>query len=356
MRSVLVTGGAGFVGANLAICLKRDHPSWTVAALDNLHRRGSELNLSRLREKGVLFFHGDVRIMEDLEGAGTFNLLVECSAEPSALAGYNSSPAYLYQTNLSGTLNCLELCRRYGADILFLSTSRVYPMGAINSLDYRETQTRFHVKEVQDVPGVSPSGFNEEFPLKGARSLYGATKLCSELMIQEYMAAFHMRGVILRCGVLTGPWQMGKVDQGFVVLWLARHLWSSRLAYVGYGGKGKQVRDILHVRDLYKLVRILLDRIDEVSGEIFNVGGGQDLSVSLCELTEICRKITGNEFPIQTIPVTRHGDIPYYVSDCRRVRTMTGWKPRRDILNIMTDIHGWLRDNEADLRPLMEDR
>jgi len=356
MKKVLITGGAGFVGANLAISLKQDHPSQTIISLDNLHRRGSELNVPRLQENGIQFLHGDVRIREDIEGVGDFDLLIECSAEPSVLAGYDASPAYPIQTNLAGTLNCMEVCRKQGAEILFLSTSRVYPMQMINSLVYIEEKTRFNLDPGQELPGVSPFGFSEDVPLAGVRSFYGATKLCSEFIIQEYMAAYGIRGVILRCGVLTGPWQMGKVDQGFVVLWLARHLWPGKLAYIGYGGKGKQVRDILHVDDLYALVSVLLDQMGEFSGAIFNVGGGRDRTVSLCELTGICQEITGNKIPVEALAETRKADIPYYVSDCRKVQQKTGWEPRREVADMVSDIYGWLRDHEALLKPILDEK
>jgi CDP-paratose 2-epimerase len=356
MKNVLITGGAGFVGTNLAIFLKQDHPSWTIISLDNLHRRGSELNVPRLRENGIQFTHGDVRIREDIEGVGAFDLLIECSAEPSVLAGYDGSPVYPVQTNLIGTLNCMEACRKQEAEILFLSTSRVYPMQMINDLTYIEEETRLDLDPGQNLPGVSPFGFSEDVPLTGVRSFYGATKLCSEFIIQEYMAAYGIRGVILRCGVLTGPWQMGKVDQGFVVLWLARHLWPGRLAYIGYDGKGKQVRDILHVNDLYALVAVLLDQMEEISGAVFNVGGGRDCTVSLCELTKICQEITGNKIPVDSVMETRKADIPYYVSDCRRVQQRTGWKPRWEVADMVLDIYGWLRDHEALLRPILEEK
>ncbi len=353
MKRVLITGGAGFVGANLAISLKQDHPSWTIISFDNLHRRGSELNVPRLRENGIQFVHGDVRIREDIEGVGAFDLLIECSAEPSVLAGYEASPSYQVQTNLVGTLHLMEVCRKQEAEILFLSTSRVYPMQMINGLTYIEEKTRLDLDPNQDLPGISQFGFSEDVPLTGVRSFYGATKLCSEFIIQEYMAAYGIRGVILRCGVLTGPWQMGKVDQGFVVLWLARHLWPGRLAYIGYGGKGKQVRDILHVNDLYALVCVLLDQMEEISGTVFNVGGGRDRTVSLCELTEICQEITGNKIPVEAIAETRKADIPYYVSDCRRVQQRTGWKPRWEVADMVDDIYAWLRDHEVLLRPIL---
>lgn len=133
---ILVTGGAGFVGSHLAIKFKKDHPKSRVLALDNLKRRGSELNIPRLKVAGVDFIHGDIRNKEDLEVVGPFDLLSECSAEPSVLAGYNESPAYVINTNLVGTINCLEMTRKSKADIIFLSTSRVYPIKTISNLEY----------------------------------------------------------------------------------------------------------------------------------------------------------------------------------------------------------------------------
>ncbi len=352
-KRVLVTGGAGFVGANLAYFLKRDYPSWEIISLDNLHRRGSELNLPRLQEVGVSFIHGDIRQMEDLDSVGDIDLLLECSAEPSVLAGYKGTPSYLIQTNLVGTLNCLEKCRRVGAEIIFLSTSRVYPIGLINELTYAEEDTRFKLDPEQRIPGVSGYGFSEDLPLNGVRSLYGATKLCSEIVLQEYIAAYGIRGIINRCGVLTGPWQMGKIDQGFVVLWVASHLWNRKLSYIGFGGTGKQVRDVLHVEDLYRLICIEIKRIEQLSGKVFNVGGGQDRSISLCELSRLCQEITGREISITPVLETRQGDIPYYVSDCRQVQKMTGWNPRWTVKDTVSDICQWLQEHERVLKPIL---
>jgi len=341
------------VGANLAVHLKQDQPDTQIVCLDNLHRRGSELNLERLRSAGISFVHGDIRCREDLELVGYFDLLLECSAEPSVLSGYDGSPEYLIQTNLGGTVNCLEACRKHGAAILFLSTSRVYPMEVIRRLAYRETDSRLVLEKNAGVSGVSKEGFSEKFPMEGARSLYGATKLCSEILIREYLEAYGLLGVINRCGVITGPWQMGKVEQGFVVLWMARHFWGKSLSYIGFGGMGKQVRDILHTEDLYDLVAYQMTHLRELNGSVFNVGGGQSLSLSLRELTDRCRELTGNEIPIGSVPEDREADIPYYVSDCRRVRDLTGWKPKRDIIWTLRDILEWLRDNEKVLKPIL---
>ena len=231
---VLVTGGAGFVGANLGISLAERHPEWELVAYDNLYRRGSELNLPRLEQAGISFVKGDVRSLEELLAIEPVDALIECSAEPSVLAGANGETAYIVQTNLLGAYNCLELARRDGAQLIFLSTSRVYPMGPQSELAYTEGPTRFELSEGQEIPGVSTAGISEDFPLEGARSLYGATKLAAELLIEEYAEGFGLRTVIDRCGVITGPWQMGKVDQGVFAFWLFHHHFGLPLSYIGY--------------------------------------------------------------------------------------------------------------------------
>lgn len=351
--NILVTGGAGFVGSNLAISFKKDFPQAHVVVLDNLKRRGSELNLARLREHSIEFRHGDIRNPEDLESDTPVDLLVECSAEPSVLAGYQSSPAYLINTNLSGTINCLELVRKHQADIVFLSTSRVYPVKAINQLSFREEATRFALDENPLVPGVSKFGFSEDFPLTGARSLYGTTKLASELILAEYIEMYQIRGIINRCGVLTGPWQMGKVDQGVIVLWLARHIFGGNLSYIGYGGTGKQVRDILHVNDLYDLLKLQLDQISLHNGQVYNVGGGLDISVSLQELTTLCQDITGKKIPISSVSETREADLPYFVTDSRVIQNKTHWKPQLSVKTTLEEIASWIEENADQLKPIL---
>ena len=353
MKTILVTGGAGFVGSHLAMGLRAHKTGVRVVALDNLRRRGAELNVVRLREAGVDFIHGDIRSPGDLAAVGPVDLILECSAEPSVLAGYGESPEYVVHTNLTGAINCLEAARRHGAGILFLSTSRVYPMATIEGLAYRETGTRFELAEEQSVPGVSAAGFSEDFPLQGMRSLYGATKLAFELIMAEYLDMYGLRGVINRCGVLTGPWQMGKVDQGFVVLWVARHLYGGPLAYIGYGGAGKQVRDILHIDDLLRLLLYQIDHLDQLSGQTFNVGGGRAVSVSLCELTALCREITGNSIEIGSEPENRPADIRLYLTDHRRITEATGWQPERDVSAIIEDVCRWIRDHREALRAIL---
>ncbi len=211
---ILITGGAGFVGSNLALMFAEAQGA-SVIALDNLHRRGSELALPRLRAGGVRFVHGDIRNPEDLDGLPAVDLLIECSAEPSVHSGYDGGARYLINTNLSGTFNCLEYARRHGTAIVFLSTSRVYSIPVLRGLPLRVQGQRFVLPEGEGGPGWSERGIAEDFPTTAPRSLYGASKLGSELLIEEYNAGFGLPTIINRCGVLTGPWQMGKVDQGF---------------------------------------------------------------------------------------------------------------------------------------------
>jgi CDP-paratose 2-epimerase len=348
-RRLLVTGGAGFIGASLAIGLADRHSDWEVLALDSLRRRGSELNLPRLREAGVRFHHGDVRELEDLLALGEIDALVECSAEPSVMAGVEGSPDYVVQTNLLGAYNCLELARRSRAQFLFLSTSRVYPVAGLERLAYREADTRLEFLDEQPVPGASSRGISESFPLEGARTLYGATKLSAELLISEYAAGYGLNTVINRCGVVAGPWQMGKVDQGVFTYWMLAHHFQRPLSYIGFGGSGKQVRDLLHVADLLDLVDEQLSDPERWAGATVNVGGGRDCSLSLLETTELCRRITGTTVDVRAANEDRPGDIPIYISDCSRLHELTSWGPRHGPAEILSDIHRWIVEHEADL-------
>jgi CDP-paratose 2-epimerase len=349
----LVTGGAGFVGSNIAVRWKRHFPNVDVVAFDNLKRRGSELALPRLRSEGVSFCHGDIRATEDLETIGSVDLLIECSAEPSVHAGYHDSPAYLVNTNLIGLINCLEHLRRTGGDLVFLSSSRVYPIGPLRDLPLERNVDRLAPRSTPDRLGFSEAGIGENFSLAGARSLYGTTKLASELLIEEYRSMYGLRALIDRCGVIAGPWQMGKVDQGFVVLWVARHVFGGPLSYTGFGGEGLQVRDILHVADLFDLLTKQVSDIAALDGSIFNVGGGRAVSASLRELTRYCFEITGRSIEIGQVPDTRPADIPWYISDHRLVTNATGWKPRRNVETIVTDVHQWLTENRKQLEPIL---
>jgi CDP-paratose 2-epimerase len=349
-RTVLLTGGAGFIGSNLAIDLKARHPGDRVIALDNLRRRGSELNLPRLHAAGVEFRHGDVRSESDLRGlAARLDVLIECSADPSVLAGCDGRARYVVDTNLMGCVNCLELARDHQALLVFLSTSRVYPTRTLGELRYQKIGRRFQLTSEQPMSGASGRGISEDFPLAGARTLYGTTKLASELLIAEYVEMFGIRAIVNRCGVVSGPWQMGQAEQGVFAHWLMAHMFKRPLTYIGFGGAGHQVRDVLHVSDLAELIDIQLSSAGEPAGEVFNAGGGAVNSVSLAEYTGICEELTGTTLQIGSTPEMRAGDVPVYVTDNTKIGGRFGWQPRRGVRQIATDLHRWLSEHASAL-------
>ena len=352
-KTILIAGGAGFVGSNISFQLKSKYPDWEIIAIDNLKRRGSELNLPNLKSIGVDFVHGDIRNKEDLIFEKRIDFIIDAAAEPSVLAGMGDSPDYLINTNLNGTINLLSLAVKHKSKFIFLSTSRIYPIKALENIIYEEEETRFVPTENQPFTGCSEHGISELFPLSGARSFYGTTKLASELMIQEYEEFSKLNAVINRCGVIAGPRQMGKIDQGVVVLWMARHFWGGKLSYIGYNGSGKQVRDVIHILDLFDLIDYEINNFNHVAGKVYNVGGGNEVSFSLKELTSYCREITGNNIQIDEVPENRIGDIPLYITDHRYVTKDTGWKPQRDVKTILTDIYDWLKKDEQQLKNIL---
>lgn len=353
-KSILITGGCGFVGSNLALQFKQNNPSYRIVVMDNLKRRGSELNLTRIISGGIEFVHGDIRNAEDFDAIGPIDILIDAAAEPSVVSGIDTTPDYLINTNLFGTINCLNFALKNDSLFILLSTSRVYPIQSLNQIPLIETSTRFEFDPtLHSHPGVTSKGVSENFTLKGSRSFYGSTKLAAELLVEEYAAFYGLKTIINRCGVLTGPWQMGKVDQGVVVLWMAKHFWKKELGYFGFGGEGKQVRDILHVNDLYRLLELQIDQPSFYASQSWNVGGGLFGSVSLQELTKYCTDITGNSIKINKVKENRVADIPWYVTDNSQINEISGWKPTISVEEVLLEIFEWLRINEISLKSIL---
>jgi len=351
---VLITGGCGFVGSQMAIGLKTRNPTWEIVCLDNLKRRGSELNIPELLAQGIGFVHGDVRMSGDLESLSGIDMIIDAAAEPSVTAGLDGGREYLIKTNLNGTINCLNHAMREGAGLIFLSTSRVYPIRLLDAVEFEEEDTRYQIASKQDLVGVSARGIAEDFGMKGSRSMYGASKYASELFIEEYTELLGLRSIVNRCGVIAGPHQMGKVDQGVVTLWVARHMWKMPLSYIGYGGTGKQVRDLLHIEDLVDLVHHQIANFDDLAGSTFNVGGGLAMSASLLELTEMCQEVTTSKIEITSIPETRAADVRIYITDNGEVVRRCGWEPQRSPRDIVRDVYEWIRANEDSLKPILK--
>ena len=183
---ILITGGCGFVGSNLAILFKQYYTDSEIYCLDNLSRRGSEINLQKILAQGIHFVHGDVRIKTDLERIPAVDVVIDAAAEPSVLAGtIPGELENLIDTNLNGTINTLYFAKKHQAAFIFLSTSRVYPYDRLLDVSLTTKPNRFNLSDEQAMPGISSKGLTEDFPLTGLRSLYGATKLASEYLIQE---------------------------------------------------------------------------------------------------------------------------------------------------------------------------
>jgi len=347
---ILITGACGFVGSQLAKHLKTLLPGVQLYGLDSLMRPGSELNRSELRKLEVTLIHGDLRQRSDLEALPACDWVIDAAANPSVLAGVDgkSSPRQLSEHNLGGTLNILEYCREAKAGLILLSTSRVYSVKELAELPMREANASFVLDDSKiAVKGISAAGIDESFSTRAPISLYGATKLASEIMALEYGATFGFPIWIDRCGVLAGAGQFGTAEQGIFSYWLHAHASKLRLRFIGFGGMGWQVRDAFHPADLAELIAIQVNR-DPPADPVFHASGGLSNSMSLAQLTTWCDDRFAKHAP-ESDPRPRPFDIPWVVMDSARARTELGWTPKRSLLGILDEIAqhvdqnpGWL--------------
>lgn len=347
-RKIVITGGVGFVGSSLAVALRQRYPNQEIVVFDNLKRRAAYLNLDRLIENSITFMHGDIRCADDLRELGEYSLLLDCSAEASVHASKQNTQ-YVLNTNLVGTIGLLEAAREQNAAFLLLSTSRVFPIEAINELPYTEGSTRYLWGDSSQT-GFSQSGINEDFSLDGARSFYGTSKLCCELLMKEYVAETGLRCLTNRCGLIAGPGQMGVASQGIVAFWVLSHRFNRSLRYIGFNGQGKQVRDVLHVDDLADLVIKQIERPEVWQGRTYNVAGGIENSTSLRELTTTCENVTGNKLDIGCEPTTSDVDVRILILNSDRARHEFDWQPKRDVAQIVSDIDQWISNEGAKLQ------
>lgn len=356
---ILITGACGYVGSSIARCFAEADDAVELIGVDNLMRRGSESNIDDLRRRGMTIVHGDIRAPEDLASLPAVDWVIDCAANPSVLAGTGlpgtASPEQLVRHNLVGTINVLEYCRRHRAGLVMLSTSRVYAIDALRRLPLEELSTRFEImRDIVPAAGISTEGIAEEFSTESPVSLYGATKRASEVLAQEYAAAFNLPLWVNRCGVIGGPGQFGKPDQGIVSYWLYAWLLGTPLKYIGFGGTGKQVRDVVHADDVAQLVLRQINETGAGGTRLFNVGGGTASAWSLQELSAFCRARFKKDKTIATDHNDRPGDVPYFVTDSARVRQRFSWAPAHTGTALLEEIARWAEENAGRLAELAQ--
>ncbi|MGZ4966366.1 MAG: NAD-dependent epimerase/dehydratase family protein, partial [Chthoniobacterales bacterium] len=259
---LLLTGACGFVGSSLARAILARRSGLEIFGVDNFIRPGSETNREELRRLGVKLFHGDVRVASDLEALPAVDWVIDAAANPSVLAGVDgiSSSRQVVEHNLTSTVNLLEHARKHSAGFLLLSTSRLYSISELSGLPLITNGQRFQLRSDVKLPdGVSSSGINERFSTAAPISLYGATKLASEVLALEYAETFGVPVWVNRCGVIAGAGQFGRADQGIVAFWVNSYLRRKSMRYIGFNGAGHQLRDAVHPRDVTALVTKQLD-------------------------------------------------------------------------------------------------
>jgi CDP-paratose 2-epimerase len=337
---ILITGACGFVGSALAACLIERVEGISVVGMDNLIRPGSETNRARLEKLGVAFIHGDLRSASDLTGLPACDWVIDAAANPSVLAGLSGAGASrrLFEHNLGALGNLLEYCREHRAGLLLLSSSRVYSIPALCSIPLRVHERAFVVDSGQAMPdGLTDDGIGVTFSTAAPLSLYGATKLASEIMAREFGEAFGFPVWITRCGVLAGAGQFGTASQGIFAYWINGHMRRYPLRYIGFDGTGVQARDAFHPRDLAALLMAQM-RESRCDGQrIYTAGGGPANAMSLAQLTSWCDERFGHYAPAADRE-PRLYDIPWMAMDNTAATRDFGWRIEMSLPAILEDI------------------
>ncbi len=337
---LLVTGACGFVGSTLIRTWVERGSGHTFLGLDNQIRPGSETNRIDLKRMGVKLIHADIRAASDFETLPEVDAVIDAAANPSVLAGIDgaTSSRQLVEHNLFGTINMLEYCRRSRAAFVLLSTSRVYSIPPLASLKTRVRNDAFEPDPEQaPVQGLSGHGLDETFSTAPPVSLYGATKLASENLALEYGSTFDFPVWVNRCGVLAGAGQFGRADQGIFAYWINTWLRRRPLRYIGFDGKGHQVRDCLHPGDLATLMDRQLSSTGSATPRLMNVSGGALSSMSLRSLSEWCRERFGDHV-VTSDPTPRSFDIPWMVLDAGQAERVWNFRPEYSTPWILEEI------------------
>ncbi|MBV9873105.1 MAG: NAD-dependent epimerase/dehydratase family protein [Verrucomicrobia bacterium] len=336
-KIVLITGGAGFVGTNLANhFLSR---GYRIRIFDNLSRKGVDQNLQWILDRGgdqVEFLPGDVRDFHDIREAVSGVDLIYHLAAQVAVTSSLLGPVEDFEINTRGTLNVLEAIRGQvqSPPLIYTSTNKVY--GGLHDLILREKTTRYFA------PNSRYRSISENRQLD-FHSPYGCSKGAADQYVRDYARSFGLRTIVFRMSCIYGPHQFGNEDQGWVAHFLIR---ASQGEPITIYGDGKQVRDILFVEDLVEACYLAYQNIDRLAGSVFNMGGGAHNTISLLELLKVIRDITGSTLKT-SFANAREGDQRYYVSDTSAFTSRTGWSAKVGIGQGINKLYAWIVKNRA---------
>ncbi|HZF65409.1 MAG TPA: NAD-dependent epimerase/dehydratase family protein [Chitinophagaceae bacterium] len=335
-KYILITGGSGFVGVNLADRLLNDGKK--VMIFDNLSRAGVENNLLWLKEKygrNLQIMIADIRDSVAVAQAVQNAEFVFHFAAQVAVTTSLADPFHDFEVNARGTLNVLEAIRRseHQPPVVFTSTNKVY--GDLHDLGIIMNGTRYHPEN----KFFRQNGISEERTLD-FHSPYGCTKGVADQYMLDYARTFGLRTCVFRMSCIYGPHQFGTEDQGWVAHFLIQALKNKPITLYG---DGKQVRDILFVEDLVEAFLLAKENIEKVSGNAYNMGGGVNNTVSLLELCGLIGEITGRK-PEIIFDEWRPSDQKYYVSDFTKFHLATGWLPQADTRQGLTQLYNWLHE------------
>ena len=335
---VIVTGGAGFIGSNVAHYYLQK--GWTTVVVDNISRKGTEVNLKWLKEQGLHeFMAGNLANKEFCDLAFSLHRdadLVIHLAGQVAVTTSITDPAADYEGNCHAGFNVLESIRRFtpGAVAIYSSTNKVY--GELKDYQVRELDDSYELVDY-------PHGVDEQAPLD-FHSPYGVSKGAVDQYFLDYARIYGLKTIVCRQSCIYGTRQFGNEDQGWVAWFMLANLRNSPITIYG---NGKQVRDLLWIDDLVELYDVLYNKAlqddhEKVTGQSFNVGGGNQNTISLLNGLGQISRLTGKDFDI-SYDDTRAGDQPYFVADIRKIYQATGWQPETNVQKGLDKLHTWLK-------------
>ena len=335
---LLINGGCGFLGSNLA-SYAIEH-GYDVTVFDNMSRLGSDRNREWLGTLGdYTFIHGDTRNKNDVENVireGRFDAIFHLAGQVTMTKSI-TDPYKDFEVNALGAMNVLEAIRKYSPKtaIIFSSTNKVY--GDLEYYTYEETDTRYICKEF-------PNGFDESVPLD-FRSPYGCSKGCADQYMLDFSRIFGVKSVVFRHSSMYGSRQFATYDQGWVGWFVAKAIekyQNPNCEPFTISGDGKQVRDLLQAQDMINLYFTALDHIDDIYGQAYNIGGTMDQSLSLLELFAMLEKILGIKMEYTKLP-PRQSDQKVFVADITKIKNKIGWEPKVTALEGVTKMVDWVK-------------